>query len=132
MTGSFFTSPPLVMTPQEEQIASGGRCPQCAVEMRRLGPVAGLVWWQCSQCTHVYVTKNNGLTLTAAEIEYVTRSIDGLEVAMDYHDQQMCMGEPMGFDCQFHRQRYAELQAERDRLRQEWCGGLKQEQQNAK
>jgi hypothetical protein len=62
------------------------------------------------------------ITLTEAEIKHIATTPSGLEVAMDYHDLQMTMGEPMGFDCSGNQKRYDELKAARDRIREAWEG----------
>ena len=60
------------------------------------------------------------ITLTENEIKAIVKSPDGLQAVMYYHDQQMCEGEPMGFDCSLNQRRYDELKAERDRLCKEY------------
>ena len=56
------------------------------------------------------------IILTKYEIKHLAQSSIGLDEAMNYHDQQMCMGEPMGFDCSGHQKRYDELKVERDEI----------------
>lgn len=57
------------------------------------------------------------MKLTDAEIDYIASSPDGLSVAMDYHDLQICKVDAMGFDISYHKQRYAELKAEWDKIK---------------
>lgn len=57
------------------------------------------------------------IALTENEIKHITESPEGLEIIMDYHDQQICQGESMGFDCSGNQKRYDELKTECDRLR---------------
>lgn len=56
------------------------------------------------------------MTLTEKEVAFLSECPHGLNIVMDYHDQQMTMAEAMGLDISFHKQRYAELKAERDRM----------------
>lgn len=60
------------------------------------------------------------VALTENEIKHISSCPSGLSVVMDYHDLQMTLGEPMGFDCSANQKRYDELKVERDRIRKEW------------
>ena len=63
---------------------------------------------------------NEMIKLTENEIKYITESPEGLEIIMNYHDEQMCLGQSMGFNCSGNQERYEELKVERDRLREEY------------
>jgi hypothetical protein len=62
------------------------------------------------------------MKLTKYEIDYISNCPDGLQVAMDYHDQQMCEIEAMGCDCSAHQKRFDDLKLELDRIRAAWEG----------
>lgn len=85
--------------------------------------MVGLANWGHFEALHEIIPerfeKGRSVILTPNEIEWISKSPEGLELAMDYHDSQMCQGEAMGFDCSGNQKRYDELKAERDRLKKE-------------
>ena len=53
---------------------------------------------------------------TDGEIRYMQGHPEVLRAVADYHDLQICQGEPMGFTCAINKERQAELKAEADRI----------------
>lgn len=49
------------------------------------------------------------LKFTEHEIQWLGESIEALQIVIDYHDVQITMGEPMGYDCSYHIERIVEL-----------------------
>lgn len=59
---------------------------------------------------------------TNSEIAFLEMHPEALRLVADYHDLQQCQGEPMGFDCIRNRERQRELNAEAERLHNEYDG----------
>lgn len=52
----------------------------------------------------------------ATELAYMLSHPEAVQSAIDYHDMQATMGEPMGYDCSFHNDRIKVLKARKAAL----------------
>lgn len=67
------------------------------------------------------------MKFTPDEIVYLEQSPDAMRIAADYHDLQMCMGEPMGIDTTINMRRYRDLKDEANRVQAAHENGINPE-----